>query len=156
MNQRRCRRTKTHAETHLYHKLLPIPRAHSWNQCSLTSSQTTCTALHTTAKWAIPQLLQLVAADPDAKPSLLVTTSLLPQDPIPELFVLSMVKAAQKNMVQSLAKTYGPQGVHVGLVVVGGAVSPTNETLNPSNIAGRTWELFDQDKGRQTLEVEIL
>lgn len=67
-----------------------------------------------------------------------------------------MVKAAQKNMVQSMAKLFAPRGVHVGLITVGGPVDPSSETLNPANIASRTWELFEQPKGQQTLEIEVL
>lgn len=61
-------------------------------------------------------------------PSIIVTSSILPQQPIPQLFVLSLVKAAQRNLMQSLSLAYASQGVHLGLINVGGPVSPENET----------------------------
>lgn len=118
--------------------------------------QITNTSLHATAKWAVPQLVELAKSDPDAKPSLFVTSSLLPTEPMPDLFSLSLVKAAQLNLTKSLDLVYKPQGVHVGVVIVGGNVTATHETLNPPNIAAKTWSLFDQSKGSQTFSVEIL
>ncbi|CAI6100719.1 unnamed protein product [Clonostachys chloroleuca] len=118
--------------------------------------QINCTSLHTAAKWAIPRLVSLANADTDARPSLLVTSSLLPLDPIPDVFALSMAKAAQRNMTQSLAKVYGPKGVHIGMVLVGGRVDPAHETLSPSNIASRTWGLFEEPKGKQTFEIQVV
>ena len=50
-----------------------------------------------------PALSASSAAD---KPSLLVTNSLSYADPIPHLFSLSLVKAAQRGLVMSLAKTF--------------------------------------------------
>ena len=104
----------------------------------------------------MPSLLQLAKTDTQAMPSLLVTSSLLPRDPIPELFLLSMVKAAQQNMVLSLSKTYRSQGVHVGLIIIGGAVDPSNKTLNPTNIASEAWDCYHQTREQQTVEVQIL
>lgn len=105
----------------------------------------------------MPLLLRLAKTGGDhVRLSLLVTSSLLPQDPIPELFLLSMVKAAQKNMVLSLSKTYAPQGVHVGLVTIGGAVDESNRTLNPANIALEAWEFYDRSREQQGVEVQIL
>lgn len=51
--------------------------------------------------------------------------------------------------------TYREQGVHVGLISVGGPVDPKNKILSPSNIAEETWELFDQKRSDWTLEVEL-
>ena len=84
-----------------------------------------------------------------------MTSSHLPESPEPALFVLSLTKAAQRNLAQSLAKVYGAQGVHVGLVVVAGIVGPENKKLNPTNIAERTWEFYGQEKDKWTLEVII-
>ncbi|KAK5996547.1 hypothetical protein PT974_01882 [Cladobotryum mycophilum] len=117
--------------------------------------KTTCTGVHVAAKWGIPLLQKLGETDPNSRPTFLVTSSLLPADPIPDLFVLSMVKAAQKNMVQSMAKTWGHE-IHIGVLTVGGVVDPSFETLNPLNIASQAWKWFDQPKGQQTFEMEIL
>ncbi|KAK4101300.1 NAD(P)-binding protein [Parathielavia hyrcaniae] len=86
---------------------------------------------------------------PSTKPALLVTSSALPLEPIPQLFALSLTKAAQRNLVQSLHMTYAPKGVHVGVVhVAGGPVSPADPVWNPGNIAVRTWEWFEGRKGK--------
>lgn len=50
-----------------------------------------------------------------------MTSSLLWQSPIPALFALSMVKASQRNLVQSLAAEY--PDIHTALLNVGGPVS---------------------------------
>ncbi|QPH06201.1 hypothetical protein C2857_004522 [Epichloe festucae Fl1] len=112
-------------------------------------------ALHQTAKWAIPHLTKLAKQDSSAKPSLLVTSSHLPQSPEPDVFVLSLTKAAQRNLAESLAKVYQPQGVHVGLVIVAGSVAPEKTVLSPRNIAKKTYELFAQEKGGWTLETYL-
>jgi len=117
--------------------------------------QTTIIALYMVAQWAMPRLQAFAASSPAAKPSLIVTNSLLPADPEPTLFSLSLVKAAQRNLVISMAKTFEPE-VHVGLITVGGVVAPENKYLNPTYIAEKTWEFFDQKKEARTLEVEIV
>jgi hypothetical protein len=105
------------------------------------------------AKWAIPKLQAVAKSQPQAKPSLLVTGGLLHLEPVPDLFSLSLVKSSQRNLVQSLHAVYNPQGIHVGLVLVGGIVSPEAKVLNPANIAQVTWDFFDKEHG---LEVTML
>jgi short-subunit dehydrogenase len=86
-------------------------------------------------------LLELATSYPN-KPGLIVTSSALPFEPIPELFSLSLTKAAQLNLVRSMHMTYAPRGVHVGVINVGGAVSEDHERFNPANIAAKTWEWY--------------
>ncbi|OCK89697.1 uncharacterized protein K441DRAFT_734769 [Cenococcum geophilum 1.58] len=86
--------------------------------------ETTNIALYIVAQWAIPRLRALSASSAAAKSSLLVTNSLLYANPIPQLFSLSLVKAAQCSLVMSLAKTFNSSGIHIALVTVGGAVAP--------------------------------
>ncbi|OTB00858.1 hypothetical protein M426DRAFT_26205 [Hypoxylon sp. CI-4A] len=112
-------------------------------------------ALYIVAQRTIPQLLELAKADPTSTPAFIVTSSLLPQHPIPQLFTLSLVKAAQRNLVQSLNLTYGNQGVLIGLITVGGQVSPEDKVFNPTNIAAKTWEWFSEPRSNATLEVLI-
>lgn len=115
----------------------------------------TCTSLHATAKHYVPQLIKLAETDLSARPSLLITSSELPHQPDPESFVLSMTKAAQRNMAQSMAQTFGPKGVRVGLVTVCGVVDPEKKQLNSEFIADRAWDLFNQPKEQQDFEVII-
>lgn len=103
----------------------------------------------------LPHLLDLAKHDKDSWPSIIVTSSLLPQHPIPQLFALSLVKAAQRNLMQSLSLTYVSEGVHLGLINVGGPVSPEHETWNPTNIAAKAWDWFAESKDNSTFEVLI-
>lgn len=104
------------------------------------------------AQWAIPRLQALAKSNSSAKPSLLVTNSHLPWDPIPQLLSLSLVKAAQRTMVQSFNRAFGDSGVHAGLISVGGIVSPDNKVLNPRNIARETYKFCEYGTG---LEVNL-
>ncbi|GAB0135986.1 hypothetical protein EsDP_00004305 [Epichloe bromicola] len=130
---------------------MDVPRGTASNVYTIIAA----VALHQTAKWAIPHLTKLAKQDSSAKPSLLVTSSHLPQSPEPDLFVLSLTKAAQRNLAESLAKVYQPQGVHVGLVIVAGSVAPEKTVLSPGNIAKKTYELFAQERGGWTLETYL-
>ncbi|KAK6196738.1 hypothetical protein LQW54_011247 [Pestalotiopsis sp. IQ-011] len=111
--------------------------------------------LYTVSQHYIPHLLELAKKDPEARPALLVTSSLLPLHPVPQFFSLSLVKAAQRNMAQSMHMTYASQGVAVGLINVGGPVSPDHPTRNPANIAARSWDWFAGLKEKPSFEVVI-
>jgi hypothetical protein len=89
------------------------------------------------------------------KPKLLVTAGLLHRQPIPGLFSLSAVKAAQYNLVTSMHEVFRPQGIHVALALVGGAVSPESRNLNSKNIADVMWMLYSQDEAHWSKEFEI-
>jgi hypothetical protein len=52
-------------------------------------------ALYRVAQWAMPRLQKFAESNASAKPTLLVTNSAPPWDPIPQLLSLSLVKAAQ-------------------------------------------------------------
>lgn len=116
-------------------------------------------ALHNVAKWAMPLLTARAEgqekAKASSKPSLLVTSSHLTSTPEPDVFVLSLAKAAQRNLVESLAQVFRPRGVHVGLVVVTGPVAPENRVLSPKNIADETWALYSQEEKDWTLDVVL-
>ncbi|KAF2676717.1 short-chain dehydrogenase/reductase-like protein SDR [Lentithecium fluviatile CBS 122367] len=120
--------------------------------------KTTNLALYLIAQWAIPRLITLSqtiaksASPSTSKPSLLVTNSHLPWDPVPSLLSLSLVKASQRNMVQSFNRAFGGSGIHVGLISVEGVVAPENKELNPVNIGEKVWEFFEGGEG---LEVNI-
>jgi NAD(P)-dependent dehydrogenase (short-subunit alcohol dehydrogenase family) len=115
--------------------------------------RTTTLALYVIAQHYIPRLQALAASSKDRKPALLVTNSHLPWDPVPQLLPLSLVKAAQRNMVQSFARAYGESGVHCGLLTVEGEVSPDNKVRSPKNIAEGAWAFWDQGEG---LEVKFI
>ncbi|KAI0182528.1 hypothetical protein EV127DRAFT_492354 [Xylaria flabelliformis] len=102
----------------------------------------TVSALYTTAQWAMPLLVELAKTDLSAKPTLVVTGGVLHVKPDPELFSLSLVKAAQRNLVQSLALVYGGSGVRVGMILVAGTVGLDEKVRNPTNIAEEAWKWF--------------
>ncbi|RKL43260.1 hypothetical protein BFJ72_g4673 [Fusarium proliferatum] len=111
-------------------------------------------ALYIVAKRLMPHLLDLAEMKPYFKPAFIVTSSMLPVEPMPDLFALSLAKAAQRNLVKSLSMTYGPHGVHIGVINVAGFVSPEDKVTNPNNIAQKTWEWFDT-RGNAPFEVRI-
>lgn len=65
-----------------------------------------------------------------------------------------MAKASQRNLVQSLQKTYPT--VHIALLNVGGPVSQEDAYLNPPAIAEKFWELYSQEKEDWTGELNVL
>ncbi|KAL2074648.1 hypothetical protein VTL71DRAFT_8427 [Oculimacula yallundae] len=107
-------------------------------------------ACYTAAQWAMPMLNKLPA---DQKPSFLVTSSLLWKQPYPPFFSLSMVKTSQRNLVQSLGLTF--PDVHCALLNVSGQVSEDDENMNPTLIAGKFYELYDQEKKSWTLDLDV-
>lgn len=79
-------------------------------------------------------------------------------------------KAALRNMAQALAKDYGPKGVHVGHVVVDGAINGErirerfasyldqlgeDGSLDPDAIAESYWYMHTQPRSVWTFEVDV-
>ena len=115
----------------------------------------TTIGLYLVSQWAIPKLEAVSKADSSSKPSLIVTSGLLHRDPWPTFFSLSLAKTAQRNLVESLHKAYNEDGVHIGLVLVGGIVSPDAKVVNPPAIAKKVWDFFDDEAEKNPLEVEM-
>lgn len=111
--------------------------------------------MYIAAQRYIPHLVELARTDKSAYPAFVVTSSMLPQEPLPFVFALSVSKAAQRTLVQCLNMTYGSEGVIVGLVNVGGEVSPEQPTRNPTNIAAKAWEWVTGHKENPAFEVFI-
>ncbi|KAK4120432.1 NAD(P)-binding protein [Parathielavia appendiculata] len=120
----------------------------------------TVSALYTVSQRYMPHLVSLAKMNKTAahhrgstttseseaaRPALIVTSSALPHQPIPQLFSLSLAKAAQRNLVQSLSLAYASEGVRVGVVTVAGPVSAEDEERSPRNIALKSWDWFDGD-----------
>jgi len=114
--------------------------------------KTTNVALRTAARWAIPLLSKLQASE---RPCFFVTSSLLWADPIPQMFALSLTKAAQRNLVMSLQKMYGEK-VHIALLNVGGQVTETSEWFSPKIVADKYWELYCQQRDAWKGELSVL
>ena len=109
--------------------------------------QTTNLALYVIAQHYIPRLQSLAKSNSSLKPALFVTNSHLPWDPVPQLLSLSLVKASQKNMVESFSRAFSDSGVHIGLIYVEGVVAPENKVLNPKTIAERTVKFWEDGEG---------
>jgi len=70
-------------------------------------------------------------------------------------------KAAQRSLAQSFARQLGPEGIHVALVIVDGAIGTDELTgdegtqLRPSDIAETVFHLATQPKSAWTFEVDV-
>ncbi|MGH1341527.1 MAG: SDR family NAD(P)-dependent oxidoreductase [Nannocystales bacterium] len=75
-------------------------------------------------------------------------------------------KAAQRSLTQSLAREWGPKGVHVALVIVDGMVDlpttrarmperPTEAFLSPDGFAGAVSFLLGQPRSAWTFELDL-
>lgn len=112
-------------------------------------------SLNNFSKWAFPQLIALAEKDATTQPTVIVTSSHLPEAPETNLVSLSISKAAQKNFTRSLRLQFEPKGVHVAILSVAGFVTETNKKLNPKNIAEQAWNLYTQPKGSWTEDIRI-
>lgn len=110
--------------------------------------------LYIAATWAMPHLSAL-ASSSSSHPSFLITGGSLYKSPSPLYFALAMNKAAQVSLAASLAQEYGPHGVHIGTVAVGGHVTPESDIFSPVKIAGDFWKLYEQEKDQWELVVHI-
>ena len=107
--------------------------------------------LYTTATALLPHLRALAESNPSAHPALFVTSGAIIHQPFAPVFSLSMAKTAQACLVKVLAEQ-NRDVVHVALVTVGGAVSHEEKENNPTNIATKFWELYEQRKGSWEFE----
>jgi NAD(P)-dependent dehydrogenase (short-subunit alcohol dehydrogenase family) len=75
-------------------------------------------------------------------------------------------KAAQRALAQSMARSLGPQGIHVALVVVDGVIDiprtrgmlpdrPDDSFLKPDHIAETVLHLVEQDRSAWTFELDL-
>ena len=58
-----------------------------------------------------------------------------------------------RALAHLLANEYGPQGIHVATVTVGGAVAP-GTAFDPDDIAEEYWRLHTQPEAAWELEVD--
>lgn len=70
----------------------------------------------------------------------------------PQYVSLSLGKAGVRALVELLDAEYGPSGVHVATVTVGGAVAP-GTAHDPDDIADHYWRLHTQPRERWEREV---
>lgn len=82
----------------------------------------------------------------------------------PQSAAFAMGKFALRGLAQSMARELAPQGVHVGHVVIDGAIrnpgraepaEAPDSMLDPDAIAATYWHLIGQDRSAWTWEVEV-
>jgi len=69
--------------------------------------------------------------------------------PLPDVMSLSLGKAGVRALAELLAARFGPAGVHVASVTVGGALAP-GTAFDPDEIAERYWALHCQPREQWT------
>ena len=79
---------------------------------------------------------------------------------------LAVGKFGLRALAQSMAREFGPQGIHVSHVIIDGQIntpsiremSPDREEhtlLSPDSIAETYWQLYSQDRTAWTLELDL-
>jgi NAD(P)-dependent dehydrogenase (short-subunit alcohol dehydrogenase family) len=107
---------------------------------------------------------------PQESGSFLVTGASASMRGKPNFAHFSSAKGALRNLTQSLAREYGPKGIHVGHVVIDGVVNGemvrdrfagyleskgNNGALEPSAIAEAFWQLHVQHPSAWTHELDL-
>ncbi|MDT8410185.1 MAG: SDR family NAD(P)-dependent oxidoreductase [Wenzhouxiangellaceae bacterium] len=84
----------------------------------------------------------------------------------PGTIAFAQAKAAQRSTTQSLARQYGPEGIHVGYVVIDGVVDmprtrrsmsdkPDEFFLKPDDIALTVYHMVSQPRSAWSFEVDV-
>ena len=100
---------------------------------------------------ALTSATHLAPAMAQAGGGTIVITGGMPE-PQPRATSLSLGKAGVRALTTLLAAEYGPLGVHVATVTVGGAVEPGSQ-FDPDRIAEHYWRLHAQPPGSWEHEV---
>lgn len=117
-----------------------------------------------TAKRALPMLAG------QGSGSMLFTGASASMRGKPNFAHFASAKAGLRNLVQALAREYGPQGIHVGHVIIDGVVNGDivrsrfgeyldqlgqDGTLEPDAIAEAFWQLHCQHRSAWTHEIDL-
>ncbi|TVY78296.1 Glucose 1-dehydrogenase [Lachnellula suecica] len=114
----------------------------------------------------VPLLLDSVATSP-LPPSLLITGATASLRGSKLWSVVAAGKSGQRILAQSLAREFGPQGVHVAHAIIDGRIDvpdathyPRNDetpegTISPYAIAESYWYLHTQHKSAFTQELDL-
>lgn len=71
---------------------------------------------------------------------------------------LAVGKFGLRALAQSMAREFGPQGIHIGHVIIDGQIQPETQDMNkltPEAIAENYWQLYSQPPGAWTLELDL-
>lgn len=102
----------------------------------------------TAVQQVLPKMIQ------QEKGTILFTGGGFAHDPNPDYFALGLGKAALLNYGLSLAKEYGPKGIHVAVVSIYGKVAPGTR-YDPDLISEKYWELHTQPREKWKREVHV-
>lgn len=81
----------------------------------------------------------------------------------PKTAAFAAAKAAQRSLAQSLARQLAPEGIHVSLLIIDGAIGdagasgddPAAKRLRPEAIAAEALHLTQQDRSAWTFELDL-
>ena len=115
---------------------------------------------------ALPLLLKCTTATVQYPPTLIFTGATGSLKGSAGFSTFASAKFAQRALAQSLAREFGPQGVHVGHVVIDGIIdlpgsagllkdAGPNAKLDPGAIAENYWLLHTQPLSTFTHEIVI-
>jgi NAD(P)-dependent dehydrogenase (short-subunit alcohol dehydrogenase family) len=80
----------------------------------------------------------------------------------PKTSAFAAAKAAQRSLAQSMARQFGPEGVHVSLMIIDGAIGDADraldsmkDRLHPQHIAEAALALTRQPRSAWTFELDL-
>ncbi len=84
----------------------------------------------------------------------------------PKSLAFAAAKAAQRSLAQSLARDFGPRGIHVFYLVIDGMIdlertrqmmpqTPTEAFLQADDVAASAWAIARQPKSAWTFELDL-
>jgi NAD(P)-dependent dehydrogenase (short-subunit alcohol dehydrogenase family) len=81
----------------------------------------------------------------------------------PKTAAFAAAKAAQRSLAQSLARQHAPDGIHVSLMIIDGAIDDAGaapdraeaQRLRPEDIANEALHLTQQDRSAWTFELDL-
>lgn len=68
---------------------------------------------------------------------------------------LAVGKFGLRALAQSLAREFGPQGIHVAHIIIDGMIGDGQARLSPDAIAESYWHLHAQPPTTWTLELDL-
>jgi NAD(P)-dependent dehydrogenase (short-subunit alcohol dehydrogenase family) len=118
------------------------------------------------AQHILPLLQSTVSQSPIYPPTLIFTGATASTKGSALFAPFAAGKFAQKALAQSLAREFGPKGVHVGHVVIDGVIDiprtkewkvsdHPDSKISPEGIAAEYWHLHTQNRTAWAFEVDL-
>ncbi|KZF19499.1 7-alpha-hydroxysteroid dehydrogenase [Xylona heveae TC161] len=113
----------------------------------------------------LPLLLKTASTNPEYPPTLIFTGATASVKGSANFSVFAAGKWAQRAFAQSLAREFGPQGIHVSHAVIDGVIDiprtkewkfdAPDAKISPDAIADAYWHLHTQPRTTFTFEIDI-